>query len=254
MSEIRSFYVEPSAFGEDVTLTGQELRHLSQVLRLKAGDTVQLLDGAGHIATARIDAVSKREAQLHCLETTFTPRPASLPIIALGLSKAVRRGFFLEKAVELGAHEIWLWQGERSQGKLPPEERDSWQAKMIAGIKQSNNAWLPTVRTFPTGIPGVIEAGAQAEHHFLPWEVQEGVPMLTETMLGQAGTSIYVVGPEGGFSEAEITALQKASYQPVSLGARVLRCETAATLCLGLHWWASQQQDHPCAQPTPSSK
>ena len=64
--------------------------------------------------------------------------------------------------------------------------------------------------------------------------------MLTPEMAGQPGLTVYVLGPEGGFSQRELAALNNAKFTPVSLGARVLRCETAATLCLGIHWWASQ--------------
>lgn len=245
MSEIRSFYVEPAAFGETMTITGPEHKHLFQVLRLRAGDQIRVLDGAGHTAECVIDSADKRQAVVHAGKTAFTPEPASRAVIALALSHAVRRGFFMEKAVELGAKEVWLWQGDHSQGKLPDKERDSWQAKMIAGVKQSGNPWLPAVRAFQEGIEGVIGAGAGFEHHILPWEVQTGVPMLGLDQAGLPGTTVYVIGPEGGFSERELGLLREAHFSPVSFGQRILRCETAATLCLGLHWWASQQPDRP---------
>lgn len=245
MSELHTFYVEPSGFGSSMTLAGQELHHLSQVLRLGRGERVRVLDGEGHTGLAVIEAVTKREARLTLESETFTPAPASRAVVALALSKAVRRGFFMEKAVELGAAEVWLWQGEHSQGKLPATEKESWQAKMVAGIKQCGNPWLTRVRAFPEGIGGVIRAAEGFEHHILPWEMQEGVPMLTIDMAGQPGMTIYVIGPEGGFSAAELDSLRGAGYRPVSFGRRILRCETAATLCLGLHWWSSQQEGRP---------
>ena len=167
--------------------------------------------------------------------------------MALAFSKAVRRGFFLEKAVELGAHEVWLWQGDHSQGKLPADARDSWQAKMIAGCKQSSNPWLPNVRAFSKGLSEVVDAAAHFEQHILPWEMQHDVPMVTVNELGQPGRTIYIIGPEGGFSQRELDLLSSSGYRAVSFGQRILRCETAATLCLGLHWWASQQKGRPDA-------
>ena len=74
---------------------------------------------------------------------------------------------------------------------------------------------------------------------------KQNQPMLGIDAIGLPGTTIYVIGPEGGFSEREIALLNEAAYRPVSFGQRILRCETAATLCLGLHWWASQQQGRP---------
>ena len=149
------FYLPPEAWGREVSLEGQEAKHLGQVLRLVPGDEVSLLDGQGRTGRFAVRAVSKKSAHLECLRESFTPRPASLAVMALAFSKAVRRGFFMEKAVELGAHAVWLWQGDHSQGKLPAGARDSCQGQMIAGAKQSGNPWLPeavsyTHLTLPT--------------------------------------------------------------------------------------------------------
>lgn len=104
------FYLPPEAWGREVSLEGQEAKHLGQVLRLVPGDEVSLLDGQGRTGRFAVRAVSKKSARLECLRESFTPRPASLAVMALAFSKAVRRGFFMEKAVELGAHAVWLWQ------------------------------------------------------------------------------------------------------------------------------------------------
>ena len=260
MSEIHTFYApdlaahmsagdgaRPAAGSEHLFLEGQECKHLVSVLRLGPGARVRLMDGQGHVAQARVEQADKRRASLVLLDVQDVARPVSLPIMALAFSKAVRRGFFLEKAVELGACEVWLWQGDHSQGKLPADARDSWQAKMIAGCKQCNNPWLPTVRAFSGGLAEVVAAAASFEHHILPWELQQNVPMVTQEELGQPGRTIYIIAPEGGFSQRELDLLSASGYRAISLGQRILRCETAATLCLGLHWWASQQAGRPDA-------
>ena len=136
--------------------------------------------------------------------------------------------------MELGAEAVWLWQGDFSQGKLPREEKDSWQAKMVAGIKQSGNPWLPQVRAFPEGIAGVVQAAAAFEHHILPWEKQEGVPMLSLADAGLPGTTCYVVGPEGGFSDEEAKAIVAGGGESVSLGKTILRTETAGMAALAM--------------------
>ncbi len=248
MSERHSFFVTSEALGsETVLLDGQEGRHCVTVLRLGPGDEVQLLDGRGRIADAVIRSVHRHAATLSITGIHTAHRPASLPVVAIAFSKAVRRGFFLEKAVELGAWEVWLWQGDHSQGRLPDNARETWQSKMAAGCKQCRNPWMPKVRAFHDGLAGVIQEAKYFEHHLMPWEMQEGVPMLTPQETGLPGRTIYVIGPEGGFSEAEIAVLREAGYRAVSFGRRILRCETAATLCLGLHWWSSQQAGRPDA-------
>ena len=224
--------------GSEVRLEGQEAAHV-RVLRLKPGDAVLLLDGAGRIGRCRLLEVGRKEARLALSGWSFQPRPASRAIVALALSKAVRRGFFMEKAVELGAYGVWLWQGDYSQGRLAENAARACAGQMIAGAKQCGNPWLPEVRALD-GIGAVTRLAASVDYRLLPWERREGVAMLEPGMIGRAGTTVYVIGPEGGFSPRELAALREAAFTPVSLGSRILRCETAAALVLGLHWWASQ--------------
>ncbi|MGE9985888.1 16S rRNA (uracil(1498)-N(3))-methyltransferase [Desulfovibrio sp. SGI.169] len=234
------FYLPPEAWGHEVSLEGQEARHVERALRLGPGAEVGLLDGCGRAGRFVIRATCKKNVRLECLEESFTPQPASLAVMALAFSKAVRRGFFMEKAAELGAHAVWLWQGDHSQGKLPAGARESCLGQMIAGIKQSGNPWLPEVRVLGRGVEELAELSRAADQRILPWEMQKDLPMLTPDMAGRPGLSVYAIGPEGGFSGRELDILRAAGFSAVSLGARVLRCETAATLCLGIHWWASQ--------------
>ncbi len=225
------------------TLQDTEARHLIQALRMQVGEEVHILDGQGRQGLCSITHMTKKEVTLHLLEEKFFARPLALPIMALAWSKATRRGFFMEKAVELGVHEVWLWQGDHSQGKVPSEVKEHWQGQCIAAMKQCRNPWLPTVRVLKGGVQELVEQSVDFPHKFLPWEVQEAVPMFTPAMAGQKGISIYAIGPEGGFSSEEVQLLSKNNFQTVSFGKRVLRCETASLLCLGIHWWASQLED-----------
>lgn len=248
MSEHR-FYLSPESWPQspqdEALLEGQEALHLAQSLRLGPGQQVTLLDGRGRSGTFAIVESRKRKVRLRQLDQRQEPEPASRAVIALAFSKAARRGFFLEKAVELGAWGIWLWQGDHSQGRLPADIRDSWQAQLVAGAKQCGNPWLPEIRTLSGGIDEVIRHADDVDRRILPWELQDGSSMLTPELAGQPGTTLYVIGPEGGFSARELDALKAAGFLTVSLGQRILRCETAATLCLGIHWWASQLPNSP---------
>lgn len=242
MSEHR-FYLAPEGWpegpGGEALLEGGEAVHLAQALRLGTGAEVTLLDGRGRSGLFAVAECGKKKVRLVCRSLDIAPEPAARAIIALAFSKAVRRGFFMEKAVELGASGVWLWQGDHSQGRLPADARESWQKQMIAGAKQCGNPWLPDIRVLSGGIGEVIAASEGFTLRILPWELQDGSAMLTPDMAGQPGTTLYVIGPEGGFSPRELDALRAAAFRTVSLGRRILRCETAATLCLGIHWWAS---------------
>lgn len=233
------FFAPPPAWhGATIDLDGGETRHL-HVLRLKAGEEIRVMDGASRTASCRLRELSRHRAIAEIGESEVAPRDKALAIMALAMSKATRRGFFMEKAVELGCAAVWIWQGENSQGKIPAGFAESVRGQMIAGAKQCANPWLPEVRTFANAAEMIGEA-ARADYKILPYEQQKGQPLLEYSMLGRPGTTVYVIGPEGGFSPAEIELMAAAGFVAVSLGQRVLRCETAAVLCLGLHYRASQ--------------
>lgn len=233
------FFAPPHSWhGARIDLDGGEARHM-HVLRFKPGEEIRVMDGAGRMARCRLKELSRHGAVAEIGESEVTPRDKSLAIMALAMSKATRRGFFMEKAVELGCAGVWIWQGENSQGKIPADFAENVRGQMIAGAKQCANPWLPEARTFASAAQMIGEA-ARADYKILPYEQQEGQPVLEYSMLGRPGTTVYVIGPEGGFSPAEVKLLDAAGFVAVSLGPRVLRCETAAVLCLGLHYWASQ--------------
>lgn len=236
-----AFYLEAKDWQPRPVLSGQEARH-AHVLRLGVGDEVLLMDGQGRRGTAIIEQIRRQKMELALKDENFVPQPASKAIVALALSKAARRGFFMEKASELGAAGIWLWQADRSQGKLTPQLADNLKGQLIAGMKQSGNPWLPEIRLM-RNVEDLVQNAASADYRILPWEEIGGSPMLSPAQLGLPGLSVYAIGPEGGFSDRELQIFRKADFVPVSLGNRVLRCETAASLCLGLHCWASQLSD-----------
>lgn len=233
-----AFYLDPPKWASPLELDGQEAAH-AHVLRLKKGDKILLLDGMGKSAICCIVEAGRKVFKLEPESEELVPEPESRAIIALALSKAARRGFFMEKASELGAAAIWLWRAERSQGKLSPDLAGACRGQLIAGMKQSHNPWLPQIHVLQ-GVESVAERAAGADWRILPYEDQGGLPMLAPGQLGRPGSTVYVIGPEGGYTPAEVQCLRENGFCAVSLGNRVLRCETAASLCLGLHWWASQ--------------
>lgn len=236
-----AFYLPESHWKGECSLTGDEARHF-QVLRIRKDDEILVMDGRGRTGLCRVLEIGKREINLELLKTSETPRPQSRPILAIALSKAARRGFFLEKAAELGAWEVWLWQAIRSQGRIDGRLMQSCDAQLRAGAKQCRNPWFP--RLVQTGDAQALAKLAQASQwRVLPWEEKAGESVIGLAQLGNPGETVYAIGPEGGLTREEATILMEAGFEPASLGDRVLRCETAATLCLGLHCWASQLKE-----------
>ena len=233
-----AFYLEPDKWRTMPVLEGQEAAH-ARVLRLREGEKAALFDGRGRAANCVVAKIERKRIILEIEKEQFIAEPVSRPILALALSKAVRRGFFMEKAEELGAWEIWLWQADRSQGKLVPAVVESCRQQLVAGLKQSRNPWLCGVKD-ARNAKGVARFAENISHKIMPWEERAGTAPLGPAELGRPGVTVYVIGPEGGFSNDEAALFIANGFRPASLGNRVLRCETAATLCLALHWWASQ--------------
>jgi 16S rRNA (uracil1498-N3)-methyltransferase len=220
----------------------------------------------------RIASIGKEHVELVWLSEKKHPASACRAIVAVAWSKAIRRGFFLEKAVELGAAEIWCWQARRSQGRMPDDVRETWQGQLVAGLKQCGNPYLPLVRSFSGGARELAAAAAVAKAvgesssrtdedssdselisltdgdskahapenaRILLHEPGEHCPVLGLDQVGRKGNTVYVIGPEGGFDPQETEMLIQAGYASASLGERPLRWETAAIMCLSLHRFCS---------------
>lgn len=225
-------------------LTGDEAHH-ANVLRLGDNEKIIVLDGQGSSAVCRITKTAKNRLTLEPERQWQVPRPDKRAIVAIALSKAVRRGFFLEKAAEFGAWAVWLWQAERSQGKLDDKICAGAAAQLRAGAKQCHNPWFPQLQSFANA-EQLAHAAQNANWRILPWEEKSGQAIICQSELARPGDTIFVIGPEGGMTDKEVGIFKNHDFTPVSLGCRVLRCETAATFCLGLHWWAAQTDESSC--------
>ena len=239
---MHTFYLEPENW-HTLTLTGNEFHHLSKVLRLKAGEEISLLDGKGKEAICQIAGIDKKEAKLTLLAEKMYPEEQSRITLALGWGKAARRGFILEKCVELEAHALWFWQAERSQFPVPKDMKNSWQEQLIAGAKQCKNPYLPEISALSKGVKELIEKSKNFEHKQLLVESDyQHEAFLAEKDVGLKGDTLCVIGPEGGFSPKEVEFLVDAGFKTYTIGNRILRWETAAVMVLGLHWWNKQQK------------
>lgn len=236
---VPAFYLAESDWQKILILKGEEAHH-ANVLRLRSGDEVMILDGKGKIGLCRIIQKKPNSVELELICKQKIEPPVSRAVIALALSKAVRRGFFLEKAAELGAWEVWLWQAARSQGRLDDKLITACKNQLKAGAKQCHNPWFPTVKVCKDAY-SVAQDAKSIQWRLFPWEIKASDKVISENELARPGSTIYVIGPEGGITEEEAEIFKSAEFKYVSLGERILRCETAAVLCLGLHWWASQR-------------
>jgi 16S rRNA (uracil1498-N3)-methyltransferase len=235
------FYLPPErCAGNVLRLDGREAHHALHVLRLKLGDAVKVLDGAGNEFFCEVESAARDSLALAVNEKKITP---PLPC-AITLLQSVPKGKIIEsiiqKSVELGAHRVVPVLSARVVTQLDDEDaekkRDKWQQVAIEAIKQCGAAWLPKVEA-PVTIEQFIAREEKFDLLFVGSLQSECHPREVlrefETKHGHSPQSIGVwIGPEGDFTPEELTAIQNSGASPVSLGRLVLRVETAAIYCL----------------------
>ena len=230
-----AFFLPPEEFHEPFVLTGGAAHHCARVLRKAAGEQVRVFDGTGREGVFTIDAVGKDRVALSPVSLAAVPPPPGAVHLAAGFSRSARRDFFLEKAVELGASGILFWQAARTQGRMPDAPKDAWTAGLVAAAKQCGAARLPGLEVAPGGAAGLVAACRDRfDRRYLLWEDVSCRRRLRVDDVAAPGEALFVLGPEGGLTDAEATLFIDAGYAPVSLGSRVLRWETAALAVLAL--------------------
>jgi 16S rRNA (uracil1498-N3)-methyltransferase len=237
----RRFYAPPAAFapgGASVELSAEESRHLRDVLRLRAGDEAFVFDGEGRefaCAVAEAGGRGARAARLEVLRAVEPQRPES-PLdltLAVGLLKGEKFDLVVQKATELGAAAVVPLVTKRADVRLR-DERDAasrverWRRLALEAAKQSGRARLPVVGP-PATFPDFVAAPPRAGESRLLFAERGGRPF--DAAAGGAGAPAAVralVGPEGGWDDAELAEASERGWLLVTLGGRTLRAETAA--------------------------
>lgn len=232
----RRFYAPPEAFdfnNKQVSLGGDEARHLREVLRLKAGDGVRVFDGAGNEYNAIVVKAMRDSAVLEVGEKT-EPVSGESPIqltLALALLKGDKFDLVVQKATELGVTELVPVMTKFADIRLhDPSDAAKrvtrWQRIALEATKQSGRAAVPQINS-PIPFAELIERESNDGLRVMFAE-QEGEPM-TELPASITTPSVFVlVGSEGGWSPEEIGAAKEHGWKIVTLGGRIMRAETAA--------------------------
>ncbi len=229
------FFVGPDQIqGKQVYITGKDVNHIKNVLRMRIGEEVSVGNGIdGKEYRCAID--SFEEESVVCKLLFVKEDGVELPVkvtLFQGLPKADKMELIIQKAVELGVYEIVPVATKRCVVKLDAKKEASkiarWQAIAEAAAKQSKRAVVPQIRPVMT-MNEAIQVAKQMEHRIIPYELAEGMSKTKEIFQSFIpGNSVAVfIGPEGGFEEKEIEAAAAAGVEPVSLGKRILRTETA---------------------------
>lgn len=236
-SKVRLYVDQPLGKGQTVSLTKEQAHYLFGVMRLGAGAVLSLFDGQNGEWDAEVAEAGKKGGSLLCTEQT---RPLQMPPdlwLLFAPIKKERTDFIVEKAVELGAGRIVPVQTEfTNSGRV---KQDRLQAHAIEAAEQCGGTFVPEVAVMER-LGKLLDT----------WPEGRRLMFCDENMLGAAtalagearGPWAILIGPEGGFSEAERARLKALPYAlPVSLGPRILRADTAAVAALTL--WQSALGD-----------
>ncbi|HYN76823.1 MAG TPA: 16S rRNA (uracil(1498)-N(3))-methyltransferase [Lamprocystis sp. (in: g-proteobacteria)] len=222
----RVYLDHPLVPGTELRLPDGPARHLTQVLRLGAGDPLQCFNGDGRDRAARVTAIGRQGLRLTVgAAGESEPAPALTIQLAIGISRGERMDFAIQKAVELGVAGIRPLFTERSMVQLRDvrlERRHGhWQGILIGACEQSGRRRLPTLEPalsfsdwLATQPPGVLLLDPTA-------------PLALAQLAPPTAPVTLLVGPEGGLSAAERARAAAQGIQGVRLGPRILRAETA---------------------------
>ncbi len=215
--------------GETVEFPSSEARHASQVLRLGAGDRVEIFDGTGRAAQAELTEVGKRAVMAKVLREWRDGRMRPEIHLIVALIKNERFDWLVQKATELGAASIRPVLAERSVVKIAAADaekrRAKWVQVSVEAAKQCGHVVLPEI--FAVSAAADAFCTAPAGLRGIP-AVRAGGRTLGEFFAGQTAAVTLAIGPEGDWTDGEMKAAEGCGFVPVDLGKHVLRSETAA--------------------------
>ncbi len=248
---MHTFYAAPSQFEGDIaTITGHEHHHLRNVLRVRPGENISLIDGEGTVYIATVlDTEMAVATQAEVLSHAFhAPISPSLTLFQ-GMPKHDKMELILQKTTELGVTQVVPMHSQRSLQKPSQKRCERWQRVVVSATKQCRRAWLPELsraQEFEECLTQIekfalclICSENEQERHIktvLRHRAGQAIA-LREKWEGQAPPAEAIaifIGPEGGFSTEEVNAAREKGCIPVTLGRHILRTETAAIACVAV--------------------
>lgn len=242
------FFVEENQIGEDrITITGKDVNHIRNVLRMSVGEKVLISNGMDREYVCSIDNILKDEVQVIIEDVNGPARELPVKVTLFqGLPKSDKMEWIIQKAVELGVHQVIPVATKRAvvrlEGKKEVNKQRRWQAISESAAKQSKRMYVPEV----SHVMSFKEALAYANNLdviLLPYERAKGMQE-TKAIINsiKPGQSIGIfIGPEGGFDEKEVEQSMDEGAKAITLGKRILRTETAGLTVLSVLMFALEE-------------
>lgn len=236
------FFVEEPAMGEEtITITGGDVNHIKNVLRMSPGDKICVINGQNNkeyyceIVSLGNDAVQTKICEVLEADQEL---PNQIYLFQ-GLPKSDKMELIIQKAVELGVHTIVPVITDRTVVKLDEKKeankRKRWMSISESAAKQSGRLRIPEV-TSVVSFKQALDMAEKMDVCLIPYELAKNMEHTRKIMGNIApGQSVAVfIGPEGGFESSEIEKAMEKGFHPITLGKRILRTETAGLVTLSM--------------------
>lgn len=229
-------YLAPEQWtGMLLHLPPDESHYLAQVLRLRAGDAIEVFDGCGRSAATQVVEAAKKSVCVRVLSEARSPRRAPRVELLQAVPKGKRMDLVLEKATELGASAIRPLWTERTVVRAEDERAERkvghWREIILSAARQCGEAWLPEL-ALPQPLGELLAKRNALPEMLVLGDLDEGAESLRACLrrAREAGVESLglLIGPEGDFSPSEKEAIRAAGAYSVNMGPTVLRTETAA--------------------------
>ncbi len=240
------FFVESTQVqGNEIVITGSDVNHIGNVLRMKAGEKIRVSDSTGMSYFCGIKEITPDMVRAEIdREDELGTELSNRIVLFQGLPKADKMELIIQKTVELGVSEIIPVAMKNCVVKLDDKKAAAkisrWQSIAESAAKQSKRTLIPTVQ-MPVSWKEALNLAKELDITLVPYENERGM-QATREIIGGIGVKESIgimIGPEGGFSDAEIMMVDEAhadcgSFHRISLGRRILRTETAGLATLAM--------------------
>lgn len=220
----RRFFCSVNVSSDFIELTGREAHHLQRVLRMQPGEFVWLFDGQGQEVLCEIVTADRDVVRLRVQERRLASAAATFPVtIATGVPKGDRFRWLIEKATELGVQRVVPLITQRSIVDPGAGKLDKLRQTIVEACKQCGRTHLMEL-TEPLSWKDCLSEELPGRQ---VWIAHPGGDAISSAELAQQQASLFLIGPEGGFTDTEVADAVSAGARLMSLGPRILRIETA---------------------------
>lgn len=228
------FFVEPDQISHDgfITITGSDVKHMRDVLRMARGDTFVACDSTGTEYSCELEAFLDGNAIGHVLAQRAGETEPLVPVTLLqGIPKGDKMELIIQKNIELGVNRIIPVMMERSvvrfkDDKDKDKKTERWNRIAMEAAKQCGRLKIPQVLR-PMGLKEALRQLETGDLKIVPYENEQELRLKALLQGSRIASVSFLIGPEGGIAEAELELLKEADFTSVSLGKRILRTETA---------------------------